>query len=136
MYRIITVTAISALLAGPAAAQVVVPTTDVTFEVPTEVEYDGYAYDETFDVETQDLEGEAVWSSISNERIGDVDEVMSVDGTMYVKMDIGGFLGIGDKDIAVPMDQARIYVNQDDDDVRVYLNATEEQLETYPAITE
>lgn len=115
--------------AMPAAAADNVPETDITFEVPT-VEMDGYASVDMNDFDTQDLEGEAVWSSVTNERIGDVGEVVRAqDGTIYIEMDIGGFLDIGDKDIVVPLDQVAIYSG---DDVRVYIAATEEQLEAYP----
>lgn len=136
MRTILTATAIAALMASPGAAQVVVPETEIEFEVPTELDYDGYGMTE-FDVESQDLDDEAVWSSVTNERIGNVnDVVMGADGERYIAASIGGFLNIGDKDILLPMDEVGVYVNTEDDDVRVYVNATEEQLEAYPEFEE
>lgn len=130
MRHLMATTALAALIAVPAAAQVTVPTTEIRFEVPTEIEGGGWS---NVDVETQDLEGEAVWSSITNERIGDVDSVIvDADGKRYIEASIGGFWDIGDKDILLPMDQVGIFTNTEDDDVRVYVAATEEQLEAYP----
>jgi opacity protein-like surface antigen len=129
----------AALLASamtlPAFAQeaVTAPQTAVVFTAPT-VSVDGYeAYDwNANQADLGDLEGEAVYSSVTNERIGDVNGVYASagGGSMLIEMSVGGFLGIGDKDIMVPMDQVSIYRG---DDWRVYINATEEQLEEYPA---
>jgi hypothetical protein len=129
-----TMTAIAALSIGlvvPAAAQDV-PETDIVFTAP-EIEVEGY---EIVDVDTDEmiieaLEDEAVYSSITNERIGEVDEVYTdtAAGETYIGMEIGGWLDIGDKDIAVPMDQVTIYRGED---YRVYVDATEEQIEDYP----
>lgn len=114
----------------PVAADDGFTTSDVNFEVPT-MDIDGYTPLSRDLYDTQDLEGEAVWSSVTNERIGDVYNVVrGNDGTTYIQMEIGGFLDIGDKDIAVPLDEVAIYSGED---VRVYLNATEEQLEAFPA---
>lgn len=132
MRRIMATTALATLMALPAAAQQVqAPATEMTFEVPTEIEGGGWT---SIDVDTQDLEGEAVWSSVTNERIGDVDGVFADgNGNRFVKASIGGFWDLGDKDVLFPMDQVGIFTNTEDDDVRVYVEATEEQLEAYPA---
>ena len=53
-----------------------------------------------------DLEDADLYSDTGNE-IGEVDEVlMGDDGTsMAVSLDVGGFLGIGEKHVAIPLDQ-------------------------------
>jgi hypothetical protein len=130
-----TMTAIAALslgLAAPAMAQTGVPETDIVFTAP-QIEVEGY---EVVDMASdpiilQELDDEGVFSSITNERIGEVDEVYTetASGRTYLGMEVGGWLDIGDKDIAVPLDQVTIYRG---DDYRVYIEATEEQIENYP----
>lgn len=130
MRHLLATTALAALIALPAAAQVQAPMTEIRFEVPTAIEGGTWT---ALDIDTQDLEGEAVWSSITNERIGDVDAVVvDANGKRFIEASIGGFWDIGDKDILLPMDQVGIFTNTEDDDVRVYVAATEEQLEQYP----
>lgn len=69
--------------------------------------------------------------STSGDDLGSVDDlVMGKGGAMsYLIVSHGGFLGIGDKQIAVPFDNAKI--SQDGD--TVYINATEESLEKAPS---
>lgn len=89
-----------------------------------------YAADSTLDETLDDAD---VYSSITNEDIGEVDDVHTGVGEddTFLELEIGGFLDNGDKDIAVPIDQVSIYRGEDDD-YRVYIEATEEQLEDYP----
>ncbi|GGK43012.1 PRC-barrel domain-containing protein [Salinarimonas ramus] len=43
---------------------------------------------------------------INGEEIGEVEEiVVGADGTHYIVLEVGGFLGIGDDDVAIPMDR-------------------------------
>lgn len=135
MRTILAATLLSTVFALPALSQAVVtaPETTILFVAPTAT-VEGYErYDATAgDATLEELEGEAVYSSITNERIGDVNGVYASasDGPMLIEMSIGGFIGIGDKDILVPIDSVSIYQG---DDWRVYIEATEEQLEEYPA---
>ena len=74
----------------------------------------------------------AEWDDIGE--IGDV--VISADGTLEaVVIDVGGFLGIGERHVAVSWDSIRP-VTEDDDPSEVFLTiaATQEQLETAPEI--
>lgn len=135
MRILLAASALSLIIAAPANAQThnrTLPETDIVFVAPS-MQVEGYdAYDFAADpFDTDDLEGEAVYSSITNERIGDVNEIYAgASGAPdIIEMSIGGFIGIGDKDIAVPFDQVSLYRG---DDWRVYIEATEEQLETYP----
>ncbi|KAA2237582.1 PRC-barrel domain containing protein [Salinarimonas soli] len=52
----------------------------------------------------------------NNEAIGDVnDVVMGADGkAMAVLVGVGGFLGIGEKDVAIPFDQAKVMFDNND----------------------
>lgn len=133
MRYLTTLAAFSLAFAGSATAQDA-PETDIVFVAPT-VEVEGYEpYDYEADATLEDtLDDADVYSSITNEDIGEVDDVhagIGPNGT-YLELEIGGFLDIGDKDIAVPIDQVSIYRGVDDD-YRVYIEATEEQLEDYP----
>lgn len=132
-----TMTAIAALSVGlalPAAAQqaqdVTVPETDIIFTAP-EVEVEGYEVVDIEGMTVTELEDEGVFSSLTNERIGEVDDVYTDPdtGKTWLGLEIGGFLDIGDKDITVPLDQVSVYRG---DDYRVYIEATEEQIEAYP----
>tara|TARA_R110002020_G_scaffold35195_16_gene106354 strand:+ start:2858 stop:3238 length:381 start_codon:yes stop_codon:yes gene_type:complete len=119
--------------AGSAVAQITVPATDVVLVAPT-IEVDGYqpydyAADTTLEVTLDDAD---VYSSVTGEDIGEVDDVHtdSATGTTYLELEIGGFLDIGDKDIAVPLEQVSVY--RGGDEYRVYVAATEDQLKSYP----
>ena len=56
-----------------------------------------------------DITGMAVVNR-QGKRMGDVDKVVrrNEDGQPYALISVGGFLGIGDKDIAVPLDKLRL----------------------------
>ncbi len=71
---------------------------------------------------------------INNERVSDISDVLlGTDETVEaVLIDVGGFLGIGARTVAIPMDQLEIQGNEDISDLRVYLAITEEQLEALP----
>ncbi|NKX29537.1 PRC-barrel domain-containing protein [Tritonibacter mobilis] len=79
---------------------------------------------------TDDLLGAAAYGS-NEEWVGEVSELsLSDDGKMEaIILDVGGFLGIGEKAVAMQPDQVEI-VRVGGDDLRAYVNATEEQLES------
>jgi hypothetical protein len=73
--------------------------------------------------------------SPQNEAIGDVNDVIltrdgAVDG---VVVGVGGFLGIGEKDVAIKMD--RIKLTETDNGVQLVLEATKEELAAAPEFT-
>jgi hypothetical protein len=70
-----------------------------------------------------------------DERVSGIrDVVLSGDGTSVeaVLIDIGGFLGLGARTVAVSMDQLEIFYDAQRDDIRVYLAMTEQELENLP----
>ncbi|EAR51669.1 ribonucleotide-diphosphate reductase alpha subunit [Oceanicola granulosus HTCC2516] len=81
---------------------------------------------------------EAFWASgedfgpvLSNlQSIGEVEDVMlDRDGRVVgVTVDVGGFLGIGEKEVLLPLNDIRL-VAEDDDDLMIVTRLTEEQLE-------
>ena len=102
------------------------------FAVDPNYAVDGY---EMYDGEltADDLDDAQVYSTISGEMIGGVDDVLIENGNIsaYV-LEVGGFLGLGDTEVTVAADQVMLMRNPGLGDTRVYINATEEQLEAYP----
>ena len=86
----------------------------------------------TGEMTADDLDDVSLYSTISGEEIGEIEDVLIQDGkiTGYV-LEVGGFLDIGDAEVAVKADQVMMMRNADGD-LRAYVNATEEQLEDYP----
>ena len=68
----------------------------------------------------------------NNEEIGEVGDVLfSQDGQIRaVIVDVGGFLGIGAKEVAIEFESAE--VQQQDGEIALFVNATEQQLEEAP----
>ena len=143
MHRILCAGALALCAVAPALAQdadlmaedVVRPDTDIVFTRP-EVAVDGYTPVEDSPgmmEKLSELEDADLYSSVSNEEIGEVEDLIADAGgqIQYVELEVGGFLGIGDKEILVPVDQIQI-LTDGDEDYRVYIDATEDQLESYP----
>ena len=87
----------------------------------------------TQDMSAENLMGQAVYSS-TDENLGQVDDVVfSQQGEIQaVVIDVGGFLGIGEKSVAINFDQLNVQKNTNGD-LRIQVNATEEQLQAAPA---
>ncbi len=58
-----------------------------------------------FNLTVDEMDGMSIYDS-TGERVGEVDDILiGEDGTsMAASLDIGGFLGIGEKDVVVPLD--------------------------------
>jgi sporulation protein YlmC with PRC-barrel domain len=80
--------------------------------------------------------GRSVYSSNDPESdtIGDVNDlIIGDDGAITdAVVGVGGFLGIGEKDVAVPFDQLQVV--ERDGEIRLIYAATREQLEAAPAV--
>lgn len=108
------------------------PTGDTALVRP-DVQREGYRTSEMKDLTSDTLTGAHVYGP-KDEDIGEVDKlVLNDDGTVkQLVLDIGGFLGMGEHRIAVPLDQANIVRSEKGDDVRVYVDATKEKLKAQP----
>ena len=95
------------------------------------MERDGYQLVDNSALTTEELTGTSVYGT-NDERIGEVGELLMTDDGKLDKaiIDVGGFLGLGEKPVAVSMDSLTIL--RADGDTRVYIDATEEQLESMP----
>lgn len=81
-------------------------------------------------VTTEDVLGSAVYGK-NDEWVGDLSEfAMAEDGKIEsVIIDVGGFLGLGEKPVSLPLDQIELRQVRGDE-VRAYVNASEEELES------
>jgi sporulation protein YlmC with PRC-barrel domain len=80
--------------------------------------------------------GKSVYSSEDPEsdNIGDINDlILSEDGSItHAVVGVGGFLGIGEKNVAVPFDELKLV--EQDGDIRFVYASTREQLEAAPAL--
>ena len=153
MKKLVIATALTTMMAGTAMAETPVvvfdegvqknavvkdydmaPATALT--VP-EVEYEGY---ERFPVAeyntlTADKLDDANVYGLNGEEIGEIDEIiLTADGQIdRVVLEVGGFLGIGEREVAVPFDRMTILRRTGvADDFRIYIDSTQERLEALP----
>lgn len=101
-----------------------------------EVAREGYANAEMADVEkltAEDLDGAYVYGA-ADETVGEIGELIMGDGgkVTQVVINVGGFLGIGEKPVAVTFDELQVLKNVEGDDFRVYIDSTKEALEAQP----
>ncbi|MDZ4393716.1 PRC-barrel domain-containing protein, partial [Cypionkella sp.] len=70
----------------------------------------------------------------NDKAIGEVSNlVLAADGKATdVVIDVGGFLGMGEKPVALPLADVDILREAEGEDLRVYLSQTKEQLEAMP----
>lgn len=101
--------------------------------VAPQIDRDGYAEAEPVDLTTETLTGARVFDA-NDEDIGEVSELtLSNDGMIEkVIIDVGGFIGLGEKRVALTFDEVRILRSDDGDSFRVYVDATQETLEAQP----
>jgi hypothetical protein len=77
--------------------------------------------------------GQIVYSG-ADENVGEINDIVvgKDKGAVFAVVGVGGFLGIGEKDVAVPMDQ--IQVNKDaNNNMKLVITLSREQLEASPA---
>ncbi|WP_248633236.1 PRC-barrel domain-containing protein [Cereibacter changlensis] len=106
--------------------------TDGAMTVP-----EGYTLYSGEPMTAEDLQDAAVYASDDSSVSNISDFVLAEDGAItQVIFDVGGFLGIGARNVAVPFEDLQIYTNADATDLRVYLPMTKEEMEGLPEYTE
>ncbi len=81
---------------------------------------------------SKDLEGARIYGA-NEEDLGEISELLLEDGTLVrAVVDVGGFLGIGEKPVAIGFDQLQILKNAESGEIRVYMDSTKEALENQP----
>ena len=108
------------------AALVAAPLALHAQETWTEIDDDALMVD-ALGMTVGELDGAAVYDP-AGERIGELDDIlMGADGTsMAASLDVGGFLGMGEKEVAIPV--ADLTAVEDGFTV----NMTQEELEALP----
>jgi hypothetical protein len=96
------------------------------------VEREGFQVVQPGSISAEELQDAQVYGTDDRE-IASVDSVeLGTDGQIqYFVMDVGGFLGIGARNVAVGFDEATI-VRDEGGEHRIYVEATQEQLESLP----
>ena len=100
------------------------------------IERDGYAEAQMADIQemtADDLTGRYVYGS-NDETVGEIDSLLMGDAGKISEavINVGGFLGLGEKPVAVSFDELQVLRNADDGDVRVYIDSTKSKLEALP----
>lgn len=98
-----------------------------------EISMEGFEAAKVEDLTADDLTGARVYG-INDEDIGEIDELLLTDDGKIDRavIDVGGFLGLGEKAVALTMDELTIMRGEDGGDFRVYVDSTEEALEEQP----
>nr|WP_295464638.1 PRC-barrel domain-containing protein [Mesorhizobium sp.] len=87
------------------------------------------------EIRTEDFVGTTVYGA-NEENIGEIGDVVLQDGKVdAIIIDVGGFLGVGEKEVAVGMDNLAFMADEDGDRY-LYTNFTKEQLVAAPAYDE
>jgi hypothetical protein len=70
----------------------------------------------------------------NDEEIGDIGNlVLDPNGQLEAAIvEVGGFLGMGERQVAIPIDQLSIQRQSDGDEVRVFSELTEQDIEAMP----
>lgn len=100
------------------------------------MEREGYADADMAMIEAltaEEIQGSYVYGA-KDETVGEVDSLIMDDSgkVSQVVINVGGFLGIGEKPVAVTFDELQILKNVDGDDFRIYIDSTQEALEAQP----
>lgn len=121
--------------ASDASAAATGTTADATAEAMTRepISRDGYAALAAADLTTEMLTGAAAYDA-NDEWIGELSElIVDEQGKLTdAVIDVGGFLGIGEKPVKLAMNEVDILRKGEGGEVRVYVPMTREQLEALP----
>lgn len=98
-----------------------------------EVTREGYQAAEATELTADKLTGARVYGP-KDEDVGEINRIILNDQGQVdrVVLDVGGFLGVGERQIAVTMDELNIVKNAKGDDFRVYIDADQANLKAQP----
>lgn len=99
-------------------------------------EYEGYMdanMDEMQALTAEDLEGTYVYG-VNDDTVGEIGSLVLGDSGQIerVVINVGGFLGLGEKPVAVTWDELQVLKSADGDDFRIYIDSSKEALEAQP----
>ncbi|RLJ41131.1 PRC-barrel domain protein [Litoreibacter meonggei] len=97
------------------------------------MEREGYETYDTSKLTTEMVTGAAVYDQ-NDEHIGEVSKLILSDAGEITEavIDVGGFIGLGEKPVALKMQELDILRQTDGDDLRVYVSQSKEALEALP----
>lgn len=104
---------------------------------PGAIVRDGFDTANVADLTADDLTGARVYDS-NDEWIGEVEQLLLAD-TGEIEgavIDVGGFLGLGEKPVELAMDELDVLQERDGGTVRVFVAMTKDQLESMPSYEE
>jgi hypothetical protein len=129
MRRFLIVLAATSALAGSAYAQTPATTPATSGAAPSRVQIpaDAIMADQLDDLNVRNA---------ANETIGEIEDVAISQGRVagYI-ISVGGFLGVGDRNILVDPSAITLSYNTNDKKWNAVMNATKEQLQALPAFT-
>lgn len=107
--------------------------TDPTAVAPVSAR-EGFAAAPPEQITSETLTGTAVYDA-ADAHVGEISELLiDADGKVTdAVVDVGGFLGIGEKPVALPLSDIEIMHSADTNQLRVFVSMTKEQLEAMPA---
>ncbi|MEI4261775.1 PRC-barrel domain-containing protein [Roseovarius sp. D0-M9] len=129
--KLMMTAAASALIAGGAIAQDTTTGTGTDTGMAADAPAMTPAFTSIDEMTVGDLVGMSVYEP-NGESIGDIDYVVGAGGTAEAVIGIGGFLGLGEHTVAVPLDE----LGYDADQQMVTMETTREALEERPEIDE
>ncbi|MGR3464163.1 PRC-barrel domain-containing protein [Limimaricola sp.] len=97
------------------------------------VEREGYTTANAADFSTEELTGATVYG-IDDDNVGEIEDLVAGDDgqVQQAVIGVGGFLGIGEKKVAVNFEDLQILTDESGADIRVYISATEDELKALP----
>ena len=120
--------------ADPAPAPAPAPATPAAPSGDTAAASGGYLTEQSdTQISANDYIGKAIYNP-NNESIGDVNDLIIEEdgGVVAAVVGVGGFLGIGEKDVAVPMDKITMSRDAENNQVRLTTSETAEALKAAP----
>jgi len=98
-----------------------------------EITREGYQAAQATELTADKLTGARVYGP-NDEDVGEINRIILDNNGQVdrVVLDIGGFLGMGERQIAVTMDELNIVKNTQGDDFRVYIDANQANLKAQP----
>lgn len=120
--------------ADPAPAPAPAPATPAAPSGDAAAASGGYLTEQSdTQISANDYIGKAVYNP-NNESIGDVNDLIIEEdgGVVAAVVGVGGFLGIGEKDVAVPMDKITMSRDAENNQVRLTTSETAEALQAAP----
>ena len=104
------------------------------------MQLEGYLDAEAADLQqltSDDVEGSYVYG-MNDETVGEIDTLlMDADGQVTdAVINVGGFLGLGEKPVKVAFDRIQVLKGEEGEDYRFYIESSEEKLEAMPEYKE